>query len=77
MRITEAILNDENAILPVSALVEGYLELNDLYMSLPAVLNKNGIRNVLPLELDKDEQKSCITSAQAIRKVIREAGIDD
>ncbi|HRZ13876.1 MAG TPA: L-lactate dehydrogenase, partial [Candidatus Omnitrophota bacterium] len=44
VRITQAILNDENAILPVSSLVDNYLGVSDAYLSLPAVVNRNGLK---------------------------------
>lgn len=75
VRITEAIINDENAILPVSSLVEDYLGINDVYLSLPAVVNKEGIREVLKIELDPKEQSALKNSTEAIKKVIKEAGL--
>lgn len=75
VRITQAILNDENAILPVSALVQGYLGVNDVYLSLPAVVNRQGVSNVLHIELDLSEQEAFRKSAAAVQKVIREAGL--
>lgn len=75
VRITQAVLNDENAILPVSNLVSGYLGVSDVYLSLPAVVNRTGVRQVLNLELDEAEQAAFKDSAGALKKVIREAGL--
>ena len=75
VRITQAILKDENAILPVSSLVEDYLGVNDVYLSLPAILNKNGIREVLKIDLNKKEQEDFKKSALAIKSVIKEVGL--
>lgn len=75
VRITQAIINDENAILPVSSLVKGYLGINDVYLSLPAVINKRGIREILKIELSGQEQKQLKDSAEAIRKVIKGVGL--
>lgn len=75
LRITQAIINDENAILPVSSLVKGYLDITDVYLSLPAVVNKSGVRDVLKLELDKAEQVSFKNSAHTVQKVIKELGL--
>ncbi|MCK4802509.1 L-lactate dehydrogenase [bacterium] len=75
VRITQAIINDENAILPVSSLVEDYLGINDVYLSLPAVINKEGVREVLQIELNPQEKKAFKNSADAIRRVIRETGL--
>ncbi|HUW23635.1 MAG TPA: L-lactate dehydrogenase [bacterium] len=75
VRITQAIMNDENAILPVSSLVEDYLGINDIYLSLPAVINKEGVREVLKIELNPQEKQAFKNSADAIRRVIRETGL--
>jgi len=75
VRITQAIMNDENAILPVSSLVEDYLGINDVYLSLPSVINKEGVREVLKIELNPQEQEELKNSAEVIKKVIKEAGL--
>jgi len=75
VRITQAIINDENAILPVSSLVENYLGIDDVYLSLPSVINKEGVREVLKIELNPQEKQAFKNSADAIKKVIRETGL--
>lgn len=75
VRITQAIINDENAILPVSSLVEDYLGINDVYLSLPTVINKEGVREVLQIELNPQEKQAFKNSADAVKRVIRETGL--
>jgi L-lactate dehydrogenase len=74
-RITSAILKDENSILPVSCLVQDYYGINDVYLSLPAIVNKNGVGGVLKIQLNDEEILNLNQSAQIIRKVISEAGL--
>jgi L-lactate dehydrogenase len=74
-RITQAILNDENAILPVSSLVDNYLGVSDVFLSLPAIVNRSGVKSILRLELDPEEQAAFKNSAEAVKKVIKEAGL--
>ena len=74
-RITQAILNDENAILPVSSLVVDYLGISDVFLSLPAIVNRSGIKGVLRLDLDLTEQEAFKNSAQAVKQAIKEAGL--
>jgi len=74
-RITQAILHDENAILPVSSLVKDYLGINDIYLSLPAVINKKGIRDVMKIGLNETEEKALVSSAAAVKKVIADIGL--
>jgi len=75
IRITQAIMNDENAILPVSSLVDDYLGISDVYLSLPAVINKEGVREVLKIGLNSQEQGELKNSAEVIKKVIGETGL--
>lgn len=71
VRITEAILKDENSILPVSSLVQGYLGISDVYLSLPSIVNRSGVREVLNIELDEQEKDNLKHSAQVIKDVIK------
>jgi len=75
VRITQAILNDENAILPVSSLVDGFLGVSDVFLSLPAIVNRKGVRGILRLELDRAEQEAFKNSAAAVKKVIKDCGL--
>ncbi|MDP2653217.1 MAG: L-lactate dehydrogenase [Candidatus Omnitrophota bacterium] len=74
-RITQAILHDENAVLPISSLVTNYLDMRDVYLSLPAVIGKKGIREVLKLDFTKEEEAALKKSASALREVIKEVGL--
>ncbi len=56
-RITEAIFRNEDAVLTVSALLEGEYEEEDVYIGVPAVINRNGIRNVVnPIKRRRTKQ---------------------
>jgi malate/lactate dehydrogenase len=46
-----------------------------VYLSLPAIVNKTGIRQVLNIELDQKEQSAFKDSAAALKKVIQEVGL--
>lgn len=76
VRITQAILNDENAILPVSCHINDYLGINDVYLSLPAIINKEGIHEILKLNLSLDEQESLKKSAKTLKTVLRNIGLN-
>lgn len=71
VRITQAIINDENAVLPVSSLVDNYLGINDLYLSLPSVVNRQGVREVLKIELSAEEQELFKHSAKTLKNIIK------
>lgn len=55
-RVTRAILHNENAILTVSAYLDGLYGERDVYIGVPAVINRNGIREVIEIELNDDEK---------------------
>lgn len=75
VRITQAILENENAILPVSSLINGYQGVRDVYLSLPAVVNRTGIREIMPLGFDESEVQAFKRSAQAVKDVLKEVGL--
>ena len=57
-RLVRAILDDENAIITVSTYLEnGEYGQNDVYIGVPAIVNKNGIRELLKLDLNENEQE--------------------
>ena len=74
VKITQAILRDENAVLPVSSLMNGYGGVNDVYMGLPAVINKGGVRETLKLGLNAGEQQQFRSSADTVKRIIAELG---
>ena len=65
--VVRAIFHDENRILPVSVLLNGEYGQHDVYASVPAVLNKDGIADIIELNLTPQEQEkfnaSCKTMA--------------
>ncbi|MDR1695959.1 MAG: L-lactate dehydrogenase [Endomicrobium sp.] len=73
-RISDAILKDENTVLPVSSLLENYHGISGLYLSVPAVVNKKGIRQTLELEFDGQELALFKNSAEKIKEVIKASG---
>ncbi|OQX93199.1 MAG: L-lactate dehydrogenase [Tenericutes bacterium 4572_104] len=69
VRITQAILNNENRILPISVLNDGvYAVEKDVYIGLPAVLNKDGVHHVVKLKLNQEELEKLNNSANILRK---------
>jgi L-lactate dehydrogenase len=74
-RIVEAIVRDENSILTVSSLLENKHGVSDVCLSLPSVVNRNGIARVLDLQLDDEEAMLFRKSADSVKNVIRELDI--
>lgn len=68
-RIVESILRDENAILTVSSLLQNYYGVNDICLSVPTILNREGIRTTLKLPLSETEQESFQKSASILKEI--------
>jgi len=75
VRITRAILSDENSVLPVSCYISNYYGVKDVCLSVPAVINRSGIRELIRLKLSEDEMGSLRNSAGILREIIKEMRI--
>jgi L-lactate dehydrogenase len=75
-RIIEAILHDEKSVLTVSSYIEHFGDISDVCLSLPAVVGREGIREVLPIVLDDEERRRLSASAASLKEVIRAIGIE-
>jgi L-lactate dehydrogenase len=69
-RITKAIAKDENAVLPVSALLQGEYGQKDVYTGVPAVINSGGIRELVNLKLTEEETARFDKSAAILKGYI-------
>ncbi|MFW9820574.1 MAG: L-lactate dehydrogenase [Candidatus Thorarchaeota archaeon] len=70
-RISQAIINDENTILPVSTLIEDFYGISDLYLSLPSIINKNGVQESLKITLNEEEIEYFKESANKMKNILR------
>lgn len=55
-RLVKAVLNDENAILTVSTYQNGEYNQKGMYIGVPAIINKNGVKEILKLKLNEEDQ---------------------
>ena len=69
-RISGAILRNEHSILTVSLLLQGEYGINDVCLSVPCVVGKNGVERIITAQLFEDEQAALKTSAETLRKVL-------
>lgn len=69
-RIVEAVLRDENAVLTVSTLLQDFHGISDLYMGVPAVVGRAGVRQVLRPSLDEVELQRLQRSAAVLRETV-------
>lgn len=66
--LVQAIACDQKKIFPCSALLEGEYGLNDLCIGVPVVLGRNGIEEIVNLELNKAEKAHMQESAEGVSK---------
>lgn len=71
MRISKAILRDENSVLPIGAPMNGEYGLNDLYIGTPAVVNASGVAKVIEAPLNDREKKAMADSAKQLEEVAK------
>jgi L-lactate dehydrogenase len=74
VNILEAILNDEQRVLPLSGRVNGFKGLTDVCLSLPRIVSRNGIEAPLPIPMTVDEETGLLESAERIRAVVQGLG---
>ncbi|MBE9389952.1 L-lactate dehydrogenase [Vagococcus salmoninarum] len=72
-RITKAIFDDENAILPLSVYLDGEYGTEDIYIGTPAVINREGIKSVIEIPLNDLEKQKMSESVATIRSMREEA----
>lgn len=74
-RIIEAVLGDEGRVLPVSSLLDGYLGIDDVCLSVPSVVGREGVRQRLETRMSVEELTGLRRSADALRQVARALGL--
>ena len=74
-RIAQCILRDEKAVLPISAVLEGQYGLEGLCLSVPSIVGKGGLEEVLEIPLGPEEQKALAASAKQMREAIASVGL--
>lgn len=74
LRIVEAILRDQSTVLSVSSLVENYYGINDVFLSLPTVIDRGGVERRLRLKLNEEEVDGLRKSAQVLQELQRKLG---
>ena len=67
-QVVRSIFHDENRILPVSVLLDGQYGQHDVYASVPAVLNRNGVEDIIELDLTPEEQAQFDHSCQTMKE---------
>ena len=65
--MVESFLKDENRILPCAAYLNGEYGVKGLYVGVPVIINKTGVKKVIELKLNSSEKKQFLKSVNAVK----------
>ncbi len=74
VRITQAILMNQQSVLTVGTLVNGEYDIRDVCLSLPCIVGSNGISQVLANPMQQNEVEALQNSAAVLRKALDSIG---
>jgi len=69
-RICEAIIRDEKSILPISSIQHGEFGIDDIALSMPAIVGRNGVEGAVPIRLSDEEECALKASADTLKEVL-------
>jgi malate dehydrogenase len=69
-QMVEAVVRDQKRIFPSCAWLQGEYGLKDIYLGVPTKLGKNGIEEIIELQLNNEEKELLYTSANAVKEVM-------
>ena len=73
VEMAESYLKDLKKQLPCAAYLDGEYGVKDLYAGVPAVIGKNGIEQIVEINLDKGEKKDFEHSISAVKELFSSA----
>ena len=65
-------LNDKKKILPCASLLEGEYNVKGLFIGVPVKLGKNGVEEVIEMELNEEEEKLFNKTVEHVKKLTEE-----
>ena len=65
--LTESIIKNQGKMIVCAASLEGEYGMNDIMIGVPCIIGKNGIENIIELELDTKEKEQLAASEKAVR----------
>jgi len=73
LEMAEAIIYDKRKIIPTCVYLDGQYGVNGLFVGVPVILGKNGIEEIIELDLTPAEKVLLAKSAEAVRETCEEA----
>ena len=75
-RICEALVRNEKSILPVSTMLHGQYEIEDVVLSMPAIVGSDGVETTVPIDLSPEEQEKLKESANALAEIAKKLDLE-
>ena len=69
-RLIKAILGDENSIMPVSTYINGEYGHSGMFIGVPAIINRKGVKEILELKLEDKDQEKFDNSCKVLNEMI-------
>jgi len=70
VEMVEAILKDKRKILPCAAFLQGEYGYHDLFVGVPVKLGRNGLEQIIEIELLSDEAEALRKSADSVKELV-------
>ncbi len=74
VRIVRAIFGDEKSALTVSVMLNGQYGIEGVYAGLPAIIGRNGIEDIIVLDLKENERTAFINSCNFLKETANKIG---
>ena len=74
-RITRAVFGNENSVLTTSVMMRGEYGEEDVYVGVPSIIHRDGVKSIIRLSLGEDELEVFHNSCSFLRETYREMGI--
>lgn len=74
-RIVEAIINDTNSVFSTSSYLDGEYGLSDIFIGVPSVIGKDGVKWVIEVPLTDTEDERMQESASTLKDIIKKSNI--
>ncbi len=74
VRIVRAIFGDEKSALTVSVMLNGQYGIDGVYAGLPAIIGRNGIEDIIVLDLKENERTAFINSCNFLKETAKQIG---
>ena len=69
IEMADSFLKDKKKLLPCAAYVDGYYDLDGLYVGVPVIIGKNGVERIVEISFTSDEKDMFNHSVSAVKQL--------